>query len=257
MKMRLLGMAVLVALLAAFVPATAGFADEDGDGEAEFDGVIESLPATPGFIGDWVVSGTTVHVTASTEIEQDDGVIAVGASVEVEGIAEADGSITASEVEVEEGAEEDDFGTVEFFGTVQSLPATLGFIGDWVVSGRTVHVTTATEIEQEHGVLAVGVFVEVKGLPEADGSVTASKVEVKGPDDEDEDEDGTVLLTGVVQRVPQGLTGTWRVSKHAVRVGQSTRIVPHGQLQSGATVRVHGRWRLNGSIRATRIVVRG
>jgi hypothetical protein len=91
---------------------------------------------------------------------------------------ERTGSITAAKVQIEEGADDDAFGEAELHGTVQSLPATTGFIGDWVVSGITVHVTAATEIEAEGGMIAVGSFVEVKGLSEADGSITASKVEL-------------------------------------------------------------------------------
>ncbi|HKY06269.1 MAG TPA: hypothetical protein VJQ56_15340, partial [Blastocatellia bacterium] len=36
----------------------------------------------------------------------------------------------------------------EFEGTIQSLPGTQNHLGDWVVSGRTVHVTSATRIEE-------------------------------------------------------------------------------------------------------------
>jgi hypothetical protein len=70
-----------------------------GGGETSFTGVIESLPGA-GFIGDWRVGGRTVHVTASTEIRQNDGAAVVGAQVEVRGTTQADGSINATRVEV-------------------------------------------------------------------------------------------------------------------------------------------------------------
>src|SRR5215510_11486562 len=53
---------------------TAAVSDsEEDDGDFEFRGVIEALPNTPNFIGDWTVSGRTVHVSAGTEIEQENG----------------------------------------------------------------------------------------------------------------------------------------------------------------------------------------
>ncbi len=69
-------------------------------------------------------------------------------------------------------------GNYKFYGTVESLPAN-GLTGDWRVSGRTVHVTAATRIEQKHGPVAVGAYVEVKGSQQADSSVNATQIEVK------------------------------------------------------------------------------
>jgi hypothetical protein len=70
-----------------------------GGGETSFSGVIESLPGA-GFIGDWRVGGRTVHVTASTEIRQNDGAAVVGAQVEVRGATQSDGSMNATRIEV-------------------------------------------------------------------------------------------------------------------------------------------------------------
>lgn len=68
-------------------------------GEIDLDGVVETMPAS-GFVGTWQVSGRTVVVTATTEIDQEEGQLAVGVLVEVEGVEQADGSILASELEV-------------------------------------------------------------------------------------------------------------------------------------------------------------
>ena len=94
------------------------------------------------------MSGTVVHVTDATEIDQDDGAAVVGATVEVKGAQETDGSITADKVEVKEAADDDQFGNVEFHGTIESLPDPYP-VGDWVVSGRTVHVTDQTVFEND------------------------------------------------------------------------------------------------------------
>lgn len=70
-----------------------------GGGETSFQGAIESLPSS-GFIGDWRVGGRIVHVSAATEIRQDNGPAVVGAQVEVKGATQADGSSNATRVEV-------------------------------------------------------------------------------------------------------------------------------------------------------------
>lgn len=70
-------------------------------GEVELDGVVEAMPAT-GMVGTWQVSGRTVTVTDATEIDQEEGALAVGSMVEVEGVEQPDGSITARELEVED-----------------------------------------------------------------------------------------------------------------------------------------------------------
>ncbi|NOZ27595.1 MAG: hypothetical protein GXP39_06015, partial [Chloroflexi bacterium] len=62
-------------LLVSLLVAPIALADDD---EYEFRGTVESLPSS-GLIGDWVVSGRTVHVSAETRIDQEDGPVAVGA----------------------------------------------------------------------------------------------------------------------------------------------------------------------------------
>jgi Domain of unknown function (DUF5666) len=69
--------------------------------DTELDGVIEALPAS-GLVGTWQVSGRTIRVTEATEIDQEMGSVDVGVAVEVEGEEQPDGSIVASEVEVED-----------------------------------------------------------------------------------------------------------------------------------------------------------
>jgi hypothetical protein len=126
--------------------------------EIEFKGVVEEvLP------NGYRVSGRTVVVTATTRI---DGPIAVGDLVEVKGVLQADGTILASRIHVEEaerkGAE------IEFKGVVEEvLP------NGYQIAGRTVIVTATTRID---GPIAVGDLVEVKGVLQADGTVLASRI---------------------------------------------------------------------------------
>ena len=53
-------------------------------------------------VGTWQVSGKTIQVTETTRIDQEMGALGVGVAVEVEGETQPDGSILASEVEVED-----------------------------------------------------------------------------------------------------------------------------------------------------------
>ena len=154
----------------------------NGGSQSSFRGTIDALPATPGFVGDWTVSGKTVHVTAATVLNLEGGAVALGAFVEVKGAARADGSIDASTIEVKFGTPAGAPARTELHGAVEVLAAGAGFVGDWTVAGKTVHVTASTRIDQEGGTLAVGALVEVKGLLGADGSIDASKIEIEwGP----------------------------------------------------------------------------
>jgi len=244
----------LLVLVASLFPVTAVFAGDD-DGDYEFSGYIESLPDTPGWIGDWVVSGRTVHVTDGTQIKQENGAVALGAYVEVKGWLQADGSVDAIKIEVKSGADNGDEGDFKFYGTVESLPAD-SLIGDWTVSGQTVRVDAATRIEQEHGQVAIGAYVEVKGWLQADGSIKATKIEVKmGAGGEA----GTYMkFYGTIESLPaSGLTGDWQVSGRTVHVDAATRIEQeHGPVAVGAYVEVKGWLQADDSINATKIEVK-
>jgi hypothetical protein len=74
-------------------------------------------------------------------------------------------------------------------GTVGRLPERRNLTGDWVVSGRTVHVNVPTWIEQQQllGEEGEGARVWVFGGRNADGTVTASYIRVlhRGTEEDD------------------------------------------------------------------------
>jgi len=258
MKSSLSKIAALIGLILTFSFGSTAFANDHDDNESEFTGIIESLPNNAGFIGDWRVSGRTVHVTSATRIEQEDGRVAVGVTVKVEGLLRSDNSVDANEIEVKEhaqGDDDDDDGQPTFKGTIESLPNASGFIGDWRVGGRTIHVTAATKIEAEIGPVAVGAFVEIKGTLRSDGSIDAAKIETKsnvsGGDGRDE-------FKGMIESLPAGgLVGDWRVKGRTVHVTAATIIdQEHGKVVVGAVVEVSGTLRTDGSLDAARIEVR-
>src|SRR5581483_11815686 len=61
---------------------------------------------------------------------------------------------------------------IEFVGTIKALPATTSLVGNWTVDARTVRVSATTFIRREDGPVVVGAL-------EADGSIDATKIEVK------------------------------------------------------------------------------
>ncbi len=216
--------------------------------EFEFVGRIMSLPNTPGFVGDWVVGSRTVHVASTTRIDQEDGVVAVGALVEIRSTLRSDGSVDATGIEVEQPAAQ----CFEFTAVIQALPGTAGFIGDWTVGGLIVHVTPSTKIDTEEGAIAVGKLVEVEGCRRTDGSIDASKIEVK----ENEHLD-CIEFDGVIESLPaSGLIGDWTVSGRVIHVTSETLIkVESGAVVVGAFVETEGCPRGDGSIDAGKIEV--
>ncbi|HLR06409.1 MAG TPA: DUF5666 domain-containing protein [Pyrinomonadaceae bacterium] len=207
-----------------------------------------SLPSTPGFVGDWVVGSRTVHVASTTRIDQEDGVVAVGALVEIRSTLRSDGSVDATGIEVEQPAAQ----CFEFTAVIQALPGTAGFIGDWTVGGLIVHVTPSTTIDTEEGAVAVGKLVEVEGCRRTDGSIDASKIEVK----ENEHLD-CIEFDGVIESLPaSGLIGDWTVSGRVIHVTSETLIkVESGAVVVGAFVETEGCPRGDGSIDAGKIEV--
>jgi hypothetical protein len=69
------------------------------------------------------------------------------------------------------------FAKQEFYGIVQTMPEK-GSIGQWNIDGKTVNVTKDTKIEEKHGKLSVGAYVEVEGVT-FEGKFIASEIETK------------------------------------------------------------------------------
>lgn len=144
-------------------------------------------------------------------------------------------------------------GNFKFYGTVQSMPA--GLYGTWVVDGRTVNVTPATQIKQKYGPITVGSYVEVKGWLQASGAVDATKVEGKrGSSGGGPVAGGYVKFYGFVQSMPAGLYGAWIVDGRTVNVSPSTWIKQkYGPIGVGTRVEVKGYQQADGSVNAIQV----
>ena len=248
--------------LHAFVE-TKGFIDQDGTIIAEeveveavpgstrqidFRGFIDALPPG-GLIGNWMVNGELVHATAATTFRIERGVPAVNALVEIKALLLSDGSLNAAEIEVEviPGSTRQ----FDFEGFIDNLPdGTL--IGDWSVSGTTVRVGTTTRVHQERGIVASHAFVSVKGILLADGAVGAVDIQVEASPVRG----GRITLRGFIETLPSGdLIGNWSVSGRTVHVTADTRIKKKKGLvvAVGRFVDVKGVLSADGSVAASSI----
>lgn len=161
--------------------------------KVEFEGTVEAVGASS-----LTVSGHVFLVNAGTKIKRDDHTIAladvkVGDKVEGEGVVQADGSVLATKIKVENDEDDDNQGEneVDFKGTIDSItPPTL------VVSGRKVMTNGSTRIRNGDKTVALtdlkpGQKVEVEGIAQTDGSVLASKIKVEDGGDDDAHDDSS------------------------------------------------------------------
>ena len=232
--------------------------DDEVEVEVEFKGLIESIDLAAASM---VVDGRLVQTDAATRFEGDDDAplaisdFSVGQFVEVEGRLQADGSILAKEVELED-SDHDDENEFEFTGHVQSIDAASLSI---VVEGLAVLTDASTEFEGDgqpfssFADLQVGQFVEVDGHLQDDGSIVAKKIELEG-EGEDEFE-----FKGVIQSIDAGAP-SMVVSGLTVHIDAATRLEgDHGAPLAlsdfivGQRVKVRGDLQSDGSILAERI----
>ncbi len=132
---------------------------QSGQAEFEFLGIVESMASDR-----WTISGQEVLITSETKIND---TIVVGNPVKVEALVAADGSLTASQIELLDNQGNPSF---ELAGIVESIAE-----GSWVVAGRTVLITPKTEIKQS---ISTGDFVKIEGVLTIDGSLVAREIEL-------------------------------------------------------------------------------
>src|SRR5712664_1141146 len=149
--------------------------------ETEFEGSVDAIDGAV-----LTVAGRKVAVTDATKIRKDDAAatladLTVGTPVEVEGTLNADGSVTASEIRVED---KNDVDRIAFVGTLTQITGNTLTVG-----GQTVNVSSATVIVKGDTTLAladlkVGDHVLVRGAVQADKSVNATRDRVLPREDE-------------------------------------------------------------------------
>jgi hypothetical protein len=184
----------------------------------EFTGLVQQIGAAA-----WTVSGVTLVVTDTTEIEAG---LQIGSLVKVEGTILPDGTWLAAEIKRAPEFEN----RFEFSGVVQSLDP-------WRVSGITFTTNTDTEIDAG---IEIGDRVKVEGRVLADGTWLAEEVRLL------DDQALTFEFVGRVTHIDP-----WIVSGITFTVNSSTTI--ESGIVVGDRVRVTGIVQPAGSLLAHRI----
>jgi hypothetical protein len=155
--------------------------DDDDVDDAEIEGAIAGLSATSGCpVVTFTIGATTVRTSATTLFDDVTcATLANSTFVEIDGIRQADGSILARKVDAEAGPDEAAGAVFEFSGAA-SCPAATFRVGP-TLSLSTRVTTTATTVFSgvTCAALANGARVEVEGTKQADGSITAARVELE------------------------------------------------------------------------------
>jgi len=131
---------------------------------------------------------STMTVTTSDKTVFDGGLtkladLKTGASVEVKGAKQSDGSIAASRVHGEDAADNENKNEFEATGTVTSIDSTNASFVLKMADGSSVTVTTSATTEFNgdgpfHSLtdLKANMTVEVRGAKQSDGSIAATQV---------------------------------------------------------------------------------
>ena len=130
----------------------------------EFEGAIEAMDDT-----EWTVDGRRITVNERTVII---GTPDVGDWVEVRALVQSDNTLLALMIKVREEPEQEDW-----MGRIERLPR-WGTIGQWVIGGRPVMVTWATEIV---GTPQVGKTATVQAMRYRRQPPVAIRIEIVEP----------------------------------------------------------------------------
>jgi len=153
--------------------------DGSGSGVAQFEGSLTAISGTTLTVG-----GVTVTTTATTQIEgSNEAVIAfsaltVGEELEVKGVAQPDGSVASSKIEVHVAGEAGDLNDQHITGAVVAVDSTLGSV---TIGTTTVLVTVTTRFEglASLSAVTVGEILDIDATAAADGTLTATEIKAQ------------------------------------------------------------------------------
>lgn len=177
----------------------------DRQSDISFFGRITALPSD-GLIGNWIVGGVVVAVTADTRFESENTVPAAGVCVEVKGDFGANNTVNARRISTKPASLcQQGTGSYRFEGAIQVFPAS-AIAGAWKIGGRDVVADANTVLDTAKGTPALGACASVTGALQADSSVRATRIEVLSSS-------GACIFTG-------GIVGAGNLSGLAVSPGQ-------------------------------------
>ena len=229
--------------------------DGTPDDLKELEGRVDSPFPVSGTCGGFplvfTVGGKTVRAGATTSFFPGCQAIVAGAEVEVKGVLQADGAIAATVVKVEEMSAEVE-GVVAAITGGSCDAKNLGFTVT-PKSGpvRTVMTGASTRFDPSCAKLVVGASVDAEGTLQPDGSILASKVEMKTQEIEGH-VDASFPVSGSCSSFPL----VFKVEGKTVRADASTSFKPAClALAAGAEVEVEGLLQVDGVLAATSVKV--
>jgi hypothetical protein len=161
--------------------------DKGGDKSGvDFKGPIQSIDSGAGSL---MVAGKKVTTNADTKIVGKDDAhltfssLKVGANIQVHGTTQADMSVLAKTIQLQDSTG-DDGGETELKGKIQSINTGAGTL---VVGGKTVATDSKTRIRRDDKTLTlmdlkVNDSVDIQGTTRTDGTVLATEINVEGGD---------------------------------------------------------------------------
>lgn len=194
--------------------------------QVQLRGIVSVKPEAADGVGDWVIAGVMVTVTADTKFSTRGGPIDVGQWVEAV-MQEADSGLTALRMI---GIEPQD--AVEVTGAIKSFDAQA-----WNLSSIVLKLDADTTVA---GTPAVGLIAHATANLQDDGSLLAMHLRVAWNDRRAPVQ--PAVFDGVIEQLPDaGLTGEWIIDGKTVVVLPSTRINQvKGLAVVGAKVHVEG-----------------
>lgn len=154
--------------------------DDDGGASQtdhfKFFGFVDEMPPS-GFKGQWTIDQIAFITDSKAQFEEENGLLAVGAYVEVEYLVRGGRNwIHEIETHVPPGAGEHDV-----IGTLQSInPVAVssgGSLVTWLIDNKTYTVLTATDLNEQNGAFVVGATVSVNSYTAKDGHEIATRIE--------------------------------------------------------------------------------
>ena len=195
----------------------------------QFAGKVENLPGSGDWTGPWQVGGRLVHVTSNTNIDQQQGSVAMGAQVAVQGWRRADGSVDAGWIVV------------------------LGQGANLTPVPQVTPPANATPVPPAFSTAVPGAATRApEGKAEDDsndnGGATSGASRIGKP----------VEFRGTVQQMPRsGLVGTWIVDGQTINVNAHTRLQRKDSgVQRGMYVQIMGWQQADGAINAASLQVK-
>ncbi len=238
--------------------------DDDGNGsyeghEGHAYGLVEAMPAG-GRTGSWTIGGIQYQADSRTRFEEEHGMLAVGVRVKVKYYLDASGNRIALKIETtNETGGSTDPSHYKLYGFVEAMPAG-GFNGQWTVNGVAFMADQTTLFKEEHGLLAVGAYVEVE-YTKVNGVNWIVKIETHVPPGAGSNSFyGTIQgmngqnMSGASAAANSGVNATWVIGGRSYIVTPATDLNDvNGALAPGSTALVNSYTDANGNEVATQV----